>query len=69
MSLSAEIRNQEGEIFTCDINTNTNYNSDDEARAGKSGILELVKFGLFHGIRLRKQDIPAFFVQENSEVW
>jgi RimK-like ATP-grasp domain len=38
------IRNEEGEIFTYDINTNTNYNSDAEARAGKYGMLELAKF-------------------------
>ncbi|WP_043931631.1 ATP-grasp domain-containing protein [Bacillus sp. EB01] len=38
------IRNAEGEIFTYDINTNTNYNSDAEARAGKYGMLELAKF-------------------------
>ncbi|WP_144475888.1 RimK family alpha-L-glutamate ligase [Cytobacillus oceanisediminis] len=38
------IRNETGEIFTYDINTNTNYNSDAEARAGKYGMLELAKF-------------------------
>lgn len=38
------IRNVEGEIFTYDINTNTNYNSDAEAMAGKFGMLELAKF-------------------------
>ncbi|MDQ6599159.1 ATP-grasp domain-containing protein [Bacillus salipaludis] len=38
------IRNVEGEIFTYDINTNTNYNSDAEAKAGKFGMLELAKF-------------------------
>jgi hypothetical protein len=38
------IRNQEGEIFTYDVNTNTNYNSDAEARAGKFGMLEIAKF-------------------------
>jgi hypothetical protein len=38
------IRNAEGEIFTYDINTNTNYNSDAEARAGKYGMLELAAF-------------------------
>ncbi|ALC91247.1 alpha-L-glutamate ligase [Bacillus sp. FJAT-18017] len=38
------IRNADGEIFTYDINTNTNYNSDAEARAGKYGMLELAKF-------------------------
>jgi hypothetical protein len=38
------IRNEQGEIFTYDINTNTNYNSDAEARAGKFGMLQLAKF-------------------------
>lgn len=38
------IRNQVGEIFTYDINTNTNYNSDAEAMARKYGMLELAKF-------------------------
>ncbi|WP_442593641.1 ATP-grasp domain-containing protein [Neobacillus sp. D3-1R] len=38
------IRNQDGEIFTYDINTNTNYNSDAEAKAGKYGMLELAKY-------------------------
>ncbi|MGG1679120.1 RimK family alpha-L-glutamate ligase [Neobacillus sp. NRS-1170] len=38
------IRNSAGEIFTYDINTNTNYNSDAEEMAGKFGMLELAKF-------------------------
>jgi len=38
------IRNRDGEIFTYDINTNTNYNSDAEAVAGKFGMLEVAKF-------------------------
>lgn len=38
------IRNQSGEIFTYDINTNTNYNSDAEATAGIYGMLEVAKF-------------------------
>lgn len=38
------IRNAEGTIFTYDINTNTNYNSDAEAKAGKYGMLELASF-------------------------
>lgn len=37
------IRNAEGEIFTYDVNTNTNYNSDAEKAAGKFGMLELAK--------------------------
>ncbi|RSD28736.1 ATP-grasp domain-containing protein [Mesobacillus subterraneus] len=37
------IQNQQGEIFTYDINTNTNYNSDAEASSGKFGMLELAK--------------------------
>lgn len=35
------IRNAEGDIYTYDINTNTNYNSDAESKAGKYGMLEL----------------------------
>ena len=38
------IRDEDGNIFTYDINTNTNYNSDAEQRAGKFGMLELAKF-------------------------
>lgn len=38
------IRNADGEIFTYDVNTNTNYNSDAEAAVGKYGMLELAKF-------------------------
>lgn len=37
------IRNAAGEIFTYDVNTNTNYNSDAEAAVGKFGMLELAK--------------------------
>lgn len=37
------IRNKEGEIFTYDINTNTNYNPEAEASAEKFGMLELGK--------------------------
>ncbi len=38
------IRNSEGEIFTYDINTNTNYNADAEASYGLYGMLELARF-------------------------
>ncbi|MBT2570667.1 alpha-L-glutamate ligase [Planococcus sp. ISL-110] len=38
------IRNAAGNIFTYDVNTNTNYNADAEALAGKYGMLELAKF-------------------------
>ena len=38
------IRSESGEIYTYDINTNTNYNSDAEERAGQYGMLELAKF-------------------------
>ncbi|WP_079508680.1 ATP-grasp domain-containing protein [Mesobacillus jeotgali] len=38
------IRDEQGVIFTYDINTNTNYNSDAETRAGKFGMLQLAKF-------------------------
>jgi hypothetical protein len=33
-----------GEVFTYDVNTNTNYNSDAEALAEKYGMLELAKY-------------------------
>lgn len=32
------IRNQQGELFTYDVNTNTNYNSEAETKAGRSGM-------------------------------
>ncbi|AGK53690.1 ATP-grasp domain-containing protein [Bacillus sp. 1NLA3E] len=38
------IKNSAGDIYTYDINTNTNYNSDAEKAAGKFGMLELAKF-------------------------
>ncbi|MCL6572244.1 MAG: alpha-L-glutamate ligase [Bacillus sp. (in: Bacteria)] len=38
------ICNTAGELYTYDINTNTNYNSDAEARGGKFGMLELAKY-------------------------
>jgi len=37
------IRNANGEIFTYDVNTNTNYNADAEKVAGKFGMLQLAK--------------------------
>lgn len=39
------IRNQAGDIFTYDVNTNTNYNSDaEDALKEKYGMLELAKY-------------------------
>lgn len=38
------IKNADGDIYTYDINTNTNYNSEAEKRADKYGMLELAKF-------------------------
>ena len=38
------IRNGNGSLYTYDINTNTNYNSDAERVAGKYGMLQLAKF-------------------------
>lgn len=38
------IKDAAGTIYTYDINTNTNYNSDAESRAGKYGMRELAKF-------------------------
>jgi len=38
------IEDAEGNVFTYDVNTNTNYNPDAEAEVGKFGMLELAKF-------------------------
>ncbi|WP_407268586.1 RimK family alpha-L-glutamate ligase [Radiobacillus sp. PE A8.2] len=38
------ISDANGETFTYDVNTNTNYNTDAEMRAGKFGMLELARF-------------------------
>ncbi|MBM7663070.1 hypothetical protein JOC85_003896 [Bacillus mesophilus] len=38
------IRNSAGEIFTYDVNTNTNYNPEAEEKAGKFGMLQLAQF-------------------------
>jgi glutathione synthase/RimK-type ligase-like ATP-grasp enzyme len=38
------IVNKQGEIFTYDVNTNTNYNSDAEAVEGISGMGEIAKY-------------------------
>lgn len=38
------IKNADGDIYTYDINTNTNYNSEAEKTADKYGMLELAKF-------------------------
>ncbi|WP_022728391.1 ATP-grasp domain-containing protein [Fodinicurvata sediminis] len=38
------IRNEAGEIFTYDVNTNTNYNARAEEKAGLSGMDELARF-------------------------
>lgn len=46
------IKNSDGDLFTYDINTNTNYNSDAEKVAGKFGMLQLAKF---LGAELAKQ--------------
>jgi hypothetical protein len=50
------IKNAAGDIFTYDINTNTNYNSDAEKAAGKFGMLELAKF---LGAELAKLQVEA----------
>ena len=34
---------EHGDVYTYDVNTNTNYNSDAEKVAGKFGMLELAK--------------------------
>jgi hypothetical protein len=38
------ITNQKGQIFTYDINTNTNYNSEAESKAGVSGMGAIAKY-------------------------
>ncbi|RDI42284.1 ATP-grasp domain-containing protein [Falsibacillus pallidus] len=38
------IQDHEGNVYTYDVNTNTNYNSDAEEKAGKFGMLELAKY-------------------------
>jgi hypothetical protein len=38
------IVDEAGQVFTYDINTNTNYNSDAEARAGKSAMNQVARF-------------------------
>ncbi|MFD2831360.1 ATP-grasp domain-containing protein [Corticicoccus populi] len=38
------ISNEEGNVFTYDVNTNTNYNSEAEDKAGQYGMLELAKY-------------------------
>lgn len=46
------IRSSDGTIYTYDVNTNTNYNSDAESVANRFGMLELAKF---LGTELEKQ--------------
>lgn len=38
------IKDETGDIYTYDVNTNTNYNSDAERLYGKFGMLEVAKF-------------------------
>ncbi len=38
------IADEKGRVFTYDVNTNTNYNGDAEARAGVSGMDEVARF-------------------------
>jgi len=38
------IEDAQGNVFTYDVNTNTNYNPDAEKEVGKYGMLELAKF-------------------------
>jgi hypothetical protein len=38
------IRDAQGAVYTYDINTNTNYNPDAEARAGRSAMTALARF-------------------------
>lgn len=38
------IRDENGTVYTYDVNTNTNYNPDAEARAGRSALTALARF-------------------------
>jgi len=38
------IRDEDGRVYTYDVNTNTNYNPDAEAKAGKSAMRALARF-------------------------
>lgn len=38
------IKDRDGKMYTYDVNTNTNYNSDAETRVGKYGMLELARY-------------------------
>jgi hypothetical protein len=38
------IRDENGAVYTYDVNTNTNYNPDAEARAGRSAMTVLARF-------------------------
>ncbi|HEX5320069.1 MAG TPA: alpha-L-glutamate ligase [Stellaceae bacterium] len=38
------IRDEDGGVYTYDVNTNTNYNPDAEAKAGRSAMRELARF-------------------------
>jgi hypothetical protein len=38
------ITDREGQIYTYDVNTNTNYNSEAENKAGVSGMGAIAKF-------------------------
>ena len=46
------IRDKEGNLYTYDINTNTNYNSEAEEKAGVFGMLEVAKY---LGSRLKEE--------------
>ena len=38
------ISDADGTVYTYDVNTNTNYNSDAESRAGRSGMAQLARY-------------------------
>ncbi|SFB20328.1 RimK-like ATP-grasp domain-containing protein [Lentibacillus halodurans] len=50
------IEDKDGNMYTYDMNTNTNYNSDAEAKHGKYGMLEVAKF---LGSELKKLEEPV----------
>jgi hypothetical protein len=53
------ITDERGEIYTYDINTNTNYNSAAEERAGKSGMRAVAAFLGAELGKLRRTDLGA----------
>jgi hypothetical protein len=51
------ILDKDGRAYTYDVNTNTNYNPDAEARTGKSGMLAIARY--LEGLRLNRRIAQA----------